>query len=231
MLCRTEGNEYAELGAITTPPSWLPEGSIRSNAAVNPVDKTPLSLNVSYTSDKTFEFDGTDDFIQVPYNTTTEVITVEQVLKSPMTSRTCSFGLIENIDSTSFYCFDWWIDPSDTMRVYTYDGSGYCDQGIQNSGIVSQNANKYFHLIVSKQESLLQVFVNGQLIHSNTTWSNGGPPLPLTAEFARIGTRTSNGITIQNWQGEIPITKVYNRGLSAEEVAANFEVIRKRFNI
>jgi len=194
-------------------------------------NKTIDLVNSSFDSNGEIIFDGTDDFIQVPYNATTEVITVEQVLKSPMTSRTCSFGLIENTDATSFYCFDWWIDPSDTMRVYTYDGSGYCDQGVQNSTIVSQNANKYFHLVVSKQESLLQVFVNGELIHSSDTWSNGGPPLPLTAEFARIGTRTSNGLTIQSWQGEIPITKVYNRGLSAEEVSANFEVIRKRFNI
>jgi hypothetical protein len=231
MLCRTEGNEYAELGSITTPPAWLPEGVIRSNAAINPVDKTPLSLNVSYTSDKTFEFDGSDDYIQIPYNSTTEVITVEQVLKSPMTSRTCSFGLIENITGTSYVCFDWWIDPGDTMRVYTYDGSGYCDQGVRNSSIVSQHANKYFHLVVSKQESLLKVFVNGKLIHSDSTWTNGGPPLPLTAEFARIGTRSASGNTSQSWQGEIPITKVYNKALSAEEVSANFEVIRKRFNI
>ena len=172
-----------------------------------------------------------NDYIEVAYGATTENIAVEQVLKSPMTSRSCPFGLIENNTSISYYCLDWWIDPDDSIRVYTYDGSGYCDQGIYNTGIVSQNANKYFHLVISKQSSLLEIFLNGNLISSRSTWTNGGPPLSLGAQFARIGTRTINGTPSQAWTGEIPITKIYNRALTPTEITQNYNALKSRFDL
>ena len=212
----------------------LPANTTRSatQGLLNLTGNSTIDLsNVSFDSNAQMTFDGTSDYIQTSYDYTTENITIEQVLKSPMTTRTCPFGMLDTLSGTSYHCLDWWIDPSGTMRVYTYDGSGYCDQGTNSYNIPANHANEYFHLVVSKQGDLLQIYVNGNQVHSSSTWSNGGPPIAISVPYARIGTRSYNGNASQSWIGEIPFSKIYNRALTAEEVKNNFNHYKGRFDL
>jgi hypothetical protein len=228
MLCRTEGNEYADLGSITTPPAWLPEGSIRSNAAINPVDKTPLSLNVSYTSDKTFEFDGTDDFINTGItseNWAEETFTLEAVVKYNRTNNHSWFEMSRPDSSTSGfisvtrtnYFYFYWIGP--------YGGNGHA---VNSSLIVP---DEYIHIAITFNG----VGGNDQeVLYNNTTvYLNGvnSPHESLGSAAISAGGELYFGANQYKMNGEVPLFKYYNRELSAEEVSANFEVIRKRFNI
>ena len=192
-----------------------------------------LLNDVSYkpTNQGVLTFDGTNDYIEIPYSFSTENITIEQVLKSAMTTRTCSFGMLDSLSGTSYTCLDWWIDPSGTLRVFTYDGSGYCDQGISTYNIPANHSNEYFTLTVAKQGALLEVYVNGNQIHSSSTWTNGGPPISISVPYARIGTRTFAGSSSASWIGEIPLTKLYNRALTADEVLQNYNATKTRFGL
>ena len=94
-------------------------------------------------------------------------------------------------------------------------------------GIV--NENQYNHVLVVKSGLTVTFYSNG-VYRGNYTITQS------TADPGRIGigaTRyaSSPGTTGQDFSGEIPVLKIYDKALSAEEVAANFEVIRKRFNI
>jgi len=228
MLCRTEGNEYAELGSITTPPAWLPEGSIRSNAAINPVDKTPLSLNVSYTSDKTFEFDGTDDLINTGItseNWAEETFTLEAVVKYDRVSNHSWFEMSRPDSSTSGFIsvtrnnqfYFYWIGP--------YGGNGHA----VNSPLIVPY--QYIHMVITFNG------VGGndqQVLYDNTTVYLNGVNTPhdwLGGAGVSYGGELYYGSNQYKMNGEVPLFKYYNRELSAEEVSANFEVIRKRFNI
>jgi hypothetical protein len=95
------------------------------------------------------------------------------------------------------------------------------------NGIV--NENQYNHVLVVKSGLTVTFYSNG-------VYSGEYAITQSTVDPGRIGigaTRYASvaGTTGQDFSGEIPVLKIYNKALSAEEVSANFEVIRKRFNI
>jgi hypothetical protein len=258
MLCRTEGNEYAELGSITTPPAWLPEGAIRSNAAINPVDKTPLSLNVSYTSDKTFEFDGTDDGmtgycnLDIRNDFSVTVVAFYDDYKSSSADELGSVIGTErdggvNINRQQFLVTTknywqrndesnngFWIgwggqntdDPTAGSLVVTLNANSNRDQVYVS---LPSSVNEYVEITLVKSGSTMSVYRNGSLYQSKEI------PFEITTNSwldDRIAIGGRGDTNIYKWsQSIIPIVKAYQKALSAKEVLANFEVIRKRFNI
>ena len=61
------------------------------------------------------------------------------------------------------------------------------------------------------------VLVKGVLINNNE---------PLTISYTRIGRYAGS-----YWSGEIDVYRIYNKALTAEEIAVNYNTLEKRFNI
>jgi len=59
--------------------------------------------------------------------------------------------------------------------------------------------------------------------------SNVGTNVTSTGSTFRVGGDTRDGTTIHN--GTIPVVKVYDRVLSLQEIKANFNQYKNRFNI
>lgn len=80
--------------------------------------------------------------------------------------------------------------------------------------------NRWFHLVGTSVGSAQNVYVNGSYATSATnSWSG-------VLNTGRIGQQV-NGI--QNWYGNISVVKVYNRILTADEIATNYNVQKGRF--
>ena len=86
----------------------------------------------------------------------------------------------------------------------------------------------------------MQIYVNGILTGSQTfdaatyaQWPSAGQY--VGADILDIGKSTNNA-SGQGWgtdffDGDIPVSKVYNRVLTANEISQNFEAIRGRYGI
>jgi hypothetical protein len=200
----------------------------RTSGGSNLINKTPLSLNVSYTSDKTFEFDGTDDLINTGItseNWAEETFTLEAVVKYDRVQNhswfemsrpdSSSSGFISVTRNNEFYFY--WIGP--------YGGNGHA----VNSPLIVPD--QYIHMVITFNG------VGGndqQVLYNNTTVYLNGVNTPhdwLGSAAISYGGELYYGSNQYKMNGEVPLFKYYNRELLAEEVSANFEVIRKRFNI
>jgi hypothetical protein len=105
---------------------------------------------------------------------------------------------------------------ADNWFFSTMTGGSY-----QNSYMGTATLNKYCHLVATYDGTNLRLYENGilkvtsamthQMMDTNTSAGIGGPD--------------------RYWNGEIPVTKVYNKVLSTQEVQQNFNAYKNRFNI
>jgi hypothetical protein len=171
---------------------------------------------VSFNSNAQITFDGTDDY-----------------------------AITSNFPALSNWSTEVWLNPS----VYTSAqkilldvnlgirfeiANGYFNSHFGNgSGWIYTNlpsttqiaANKWFHVTVTVQSGgQAKVYVNGTLENTVSIGSGTTPNIPLY-----IGRFT--GTTGYEFNGQIPVVKIYNRALSADEVQRNFNAVKSRFNI
>ena len=171
-----------------------------------------LYNGVSYINDgelSTFDFDGTDDYIDVSSDLgVLSAYTFEYVAytttnnKMPVSSRT----------TTNFYKYG-----ANSWR-YTHGGVG--GEFYHNTG----TSNGWSHWAVTYNGATIEVFQNG--VSLGTQSSTG------TADFTsgiKIGSWASSAS--YTWNGKIPVMKVYSRGLTSTEVQSNYNAYKNRFNL
>jgi len=176
---------------------------------------------VSFDSNAQMTFDGTDDFGQtgafVPgitsksYEAVTRLYNVNQQ----------AGGVIGMMGENG--------EPFDTI-VYNETGAGW---GFGSTGFartawsnVLETTTNFLHLVATYVDYSYKLYRNGQLILTTTSY----PILNYNFNSVIIfGKR--HAATTGPYNGEIPIAKVYNRALSADEVQRNFNAVKSRFNI
>ena len=80
------------------------------------------------------------------------------------------------------------------------------------------------HLVATKSGSLVTIYLNGNVIVSQ----NFGGPITQTNNTLYIGAYDgSSGF----FSGQIPVSKIYNRALTASEIRDNYFHYKTRFNL
>jgi hypothetical protein len=176
---------------------------------------------VSFDSNAQMTFDGTNDFGQtgafVPgitsksYEAVTRLYDVNQQAS----------GVIGMMGEGG--------EPFDTI-VYNETGAGwgFGSTGFQRTAWsnVLETTTNFVHLVATYVDYSYKLYRNGQLILTTTSY----PILNYNFNSVIIfGKR--HAATTGPYNGEIPIAKVYNRALTADEVQRNFNAVKSRFNI
>ncbi len=191
--------------------------------------------NVSFDSNAQMTFDGTDDVIQLSTalvdNLSTSELTVEAIVYHT------SWG---STGTSRPYIANWntWDSTTPNQRGFIlrtygtnqYPSFWYC-WGSSYSSIssnTSMNLNQFHHVVgVFKKDSYAKIYLDG--VETGTTTSGTSNNLVYDDT---TGTRIGYGtINTGRFVGELPIVKVYNKALSAQEVKQNFNAYRKRFGI
>jgi len=103
-------------------------------------------------------------------------------------------------------------------------------------------ANTFYHVVLNKDTSggNLQLYLNGTLSGTQTfnaatygQWSTPGNY--IGSNLLDIGKSTNTNVA-QGWStsalsGSIPMTRIYNQTLSAQEVLRNYNQLKTRFNL
>ena len=186
----------------------------------------------SFDSNADLDFDGTDDEIQIISSNWAqpgEDITVEaMVYREGYSESSGQYSSIINAsnDATGIYSFSFYVSPT-SNRLAGWLHSGTHSNSF-DSGYVIQ-FNTWYHVAFTLENGdphTVKTFVNG-VEQSSSTMGSG-------VRFANI-TKTTIGAYVDRnqyeWNGKIPIVKIYNRALTPAEVKNNFNNYKGRFNL
>lgn len=185
--------------------------------------------NVSFDSNAIMTFDGTNDVILIPTNSVfnTNIFSVESIFK---------LGTYDNQHRTiaarnaSVYSHSngWWMgtlrnglgNNNNDFRIFFWGDSSYVTYNTSNGG----NDGKYHHMVISCDGVTVFFYVDGQLAYSASKPSGN---LYSSSENVLIGQSPVG----DNWSGDIPMVKFYNRSLSSSEVLNNYNNIKRKYGI
>ena len=191
------------------------------------VGNSTLDLtNVSFDSNAQMVFDGTNDRIDLGSDITISQAnqgwTAEYVFKTNSASTLQHFNSAEADDFNA----NWLAILGGKMAVWNVS------PGYWKFGSTVFNSNQYYHIafIQDAGGTNMRFYVNGVAEggdHVGNVW---------TAAFSALKTRYIGqyeyaGSYSRYFTGEIPLTKMYNRALTAQEVKQNYQQYKTRFNL
>ena len=176
--------------------------------------------NVSFDSNAQVDFDGTNDYVSVGDSAIfnfTSALTIELwTYVTSFDTGGCMFICQQN--GATYGGFEFWSQTSGTIR---FNSNSSDNIAVSPSGTFE--LNKWQHLVCTADGTTGKIYVNGELVATNST----GLPDNVNGDL-RIGDWPLAGYRVN---GSIPVVKMYSRALTAEEVAENFNGVRSRFGI
>jgi len=182
----------------------------------NPIDNT---------ENKSIYFDGSNDFIQfanaIP--DTLQSFTVETVIKTTATNKK------QALISTYASNLGWGLEILDNSLSNKFNFFGFTSAGIV-TGIQSGFSvltNEIYHVTgVFKASNSWDIYINGVL--------NNSIPTAFTSisKSASANLRLGDDPDAQsvNFQGNMLLSKIYNRALSASEILQNYNATKKKYS-
>lgn len=178
--------------------------------------------NLTFNSGGWMEFDGSDDYCSISYDSTS--------MASWSTGQTISIWMYHNIVSgrrnpwnQAYGGYGTWTHEQGGSINYYYGNAGSNNQPYTALGSANVTKNVWKHMCVTRSTSSVSWYIDGVLSGSQANmW---GPLLSTTANIT-IGTGYAG-----YWQGRMAIIQAYNRALTATEVLSNFNAQKGRFGL
>lgn len=198
-----------------------------------------ITVNTSYSSNGQIVFDGTDDYLNLNTNIQSGFIaaTYEFVCRPTSLPGSGNYHQLY-IQENSTWIALYNVGGTPFFGIDLGNGNGWFDNnGGNNTGARTTStisANTWYHLVYTWESGIVRVYLNGVLQSTTSTAQavNGRQNVMTlgAGNTARnIGSR-SNG-SANNWIGNIPVVKFYNRGLTQAEVTNNYNEYKTRFNL
>jgi hypothetical protein len=193
------------------------------------LDRTGTSTidisNASFDSNAQMTFDGTDDYLAIPHDSSQSFsgdFSIEAVIKGESNTANC---IIQKGSGNDYYQEYWLLqDMRSSQGKFTLvmGKSGNSSANYLNtSNVLSQNL--YYHVVATVSGSTSKIFINGVEAESGSISNR----IQSTSDL-RIGWRV-DGFAATN--GGIPIVKLYNKALTAAEVFQNYNATKGRFGL
>ena len=181
-------------------------------------NETITLSNVSFDSNAQMTFDGTDDYISISDPGVSTSFSIEVVIKVDNYSNGPIFVSPNSVGIDHFFRV---LNTGKFSARFVEIADSSYDSYTSTTVI---DTSKYYHVVISKSPTSGTIYVNGVAEDSHT------PTLPAAAWSGvwYIGSRANN---TYNFNGELPILKVYDRDLPAEEVLQNYNATKSRFGI
>jgi hypothetical protein len=184
--------------------------------------------NVSFDSNAKMTFDGTNDYASVTLPSSIGVYCLEMVWYNN--------NAIPNNDTaiggpTTYQTPIEFNGTGQGVHLGAWTG-GFTNEAIHIWGAGGATANQvaagvgHHHVVFNWNGTTYDIWVDG--INTPTQYLSGNNPATLlTASSIKMG----NDVSGYAFNGQIPITKIYNRALTAQEVRQNYQQYKTRFNL
>ena len=218
-----------EVGTIASP--FIVGSRPSTNSVIDLAKTTNIDVsNVSFDSNGLPTLDGTDDYIDLGSDITfksTGGWTVESIVyyNSVAGGYNNSTSPANFIGSDTISYNSWyWSVLSNKLALWNRSPGGW------KYGSTTLQANTWYHtvLVCSDSGTSYQMYLNGIAEggdHTTYSWN----PSYAGLKVRYIG--RGNAGNPRRVNGIIPITKMYNRALTSEEIKQNFRAYKNRFNL
>lgn len=216
------------------PTKYVTYSTSRSNteSLFNIVDNSPINLsNVSFDNNTKPIFNGTNNYIGIPYSTIlspTNAITLECVAKKSNWLDITGRRFISKTESGGYQL---------GLNDGTYGNNKfgllvYCNGYKYVSANLSLLKIGYNHIVSTYDGRFLYLYLNGIVVNS----LDMGSVIPMSYSHSNsliIGAEPNGDTTVSGnyFDGEIPIAKIYNSALSSSDVLNNFNALKSRFGL
>lgn len=172
--------------------------------------------------DGAFVFNGIDTYATFPNNTQldSQNITVEVWVKTENLEQN-GFWFEKGAVNTQYSLFQEWTGFK--MRTTT---SSFADLTL-NPAVDYLNTEQWFQVVGTWATGVKKIYVNGMLA-GETTQSG---TLATNSNGMSIGAYGGTSSKAYFYKGKLSICRVYRAALSAEQIAQNFNSLRRRFNV
>lgn len=204
---------------VLRPNQFLAPQASRSNteSLFSLIGSSTLNVaDVSFNSSGSILFDGTNDTIGTPSNSSNNIagdITMELVLNR-----------IDGYNGVPIHKEQQYTLLIASNGDITYADSSnwsYSNFGSYYSGIT---AGVFHHVVATKNGSTVTIYVDGNVVISKSF----GSAITQTNNNLYIG--SYDGYTF-NFAGQIPVSRIYNRGLTPGEVLNNYNHYKTKYNL
>ena len=177
-------------------------------------------------------FDNSNDYINVPINNNlilNSAGTIEAWVKIKNLGGSYDNTIVMKGDGASWTNLHYILfEPSgyDVMMLSTSNGTSTTNlNGVKTPSL---STNTWYHIVANWQGvDFNRIYLNGELSQEKTTGIY--QPKDTTAScFFQIGRTYSNNYY---FDGNIAITKIYNRALSSQEILQNYNATKSRFGL
>ena len=220
VLCLDAANKVSYPGSGT---SWYNlSGTINTGTLTN--GPTFSNLNGGC-----IVFDGTDDYVNIPYNvnlnpTTNVSVSVWSRLTVSDSSIRNPIELSASGDELYFIIWRGDLSPKRWQCGIRQSNNTYVEP--QSTTNTSINTWYNLGLIANSSTGLVSFYINGvldvSLAYNGTLKQNAAATLSIGSD---------PGAAIRYWQGNISNVQIYNRALSATEVLQNYNATKTRFGL
>jgi hypothetical protein len=200
-------------------PNQIPSvGQTRSvtQSLTDAVKKSTIDVsNMTFDTNGRMLFDGVSNRVSVANNSSVNIsgdITLELVLK---TNGSQGVAIHKETQYTLLIRSNGAVTYADSS-IWSYASFG--DHG---SAITT---GPYHHIVVTKSGSTVSIYVNNNLIVSR----GFGSSITQTNNILYVGSYDGSGAF---FNGEIPVSRIYNRAISTTEIALNYGTYKSRFNL
>ena len=199
--------------------------------------------NVYFDSTGQPSFDGSDDKIELSSyltNLDTSLLSLEFVFRTNIGTGTFQplLGWHYGRAGHGYVCLGnftgYWGNES--ISFYN-EGTGATPLSFAyTNGHSFLGDTNYHHAVIVLQTGNYRIYVDGEEVTVNASFRNGSQSTVMQSNLFGYGTGPKVGIGVGSQteaylNGRIPITKIYNRALSASEVKQNYNAYKNRFDI
>ena len=193
-------------------------GSLKDITSTHDINTT----NVSFNSNGQITFDGTEGYLEVADNNFLDLTT------------DMSFEFVVKADSSQSNLFPRLIDKSNYLVHISQTSAFTIAMNLTVSGGTLRQtaigsaftADKYAHIVCTYDGRFGKIYVDGSVLFEKDFSSI--LPVSTNSTSLKFG---DNGSSSRVLNGELPIARVYNRVITAEEVLKNFNSLKNRFDI
>jgi hypothetical protein len=169
-------------------------------------------------------FDGSNDYAGTSYTASFNDFSLQGFAKASAPAGKDWEDIIDSYD----------LDSSDWCRIGLYTGKPTFEidassvrASVRSTTVIPSNT--WFHIAGVRNGSTGYLYVNGVLNKQATVTTNTVSADTDSQFFIGNISRTSN--LSEGWNGQIAAVSIYNRALTANEVAQNFAALRGRYGI
>lgn len=166
-------------------------------------------------------FDGVDDIATGVHSATLDLTgDMSAEVWFRITNTTSDWVRLLGKGEGSLRTYGLWYNQLSSTFLYQRYGST-SNLSIIYSGV---SLNTWYHMVGTSSGTSHALYLNGALIGSSTS---SGPYYSSTNPYTVAKATTMHTFHV----GELPVARIYNRGLSQLEVTQNFNAMRTRFGV